>query len=99
MSNKEFICTYIICLIPILSLWLIPKDFIVDQAIGSFFRYINKYSFSFNSLLEAAKTAKKIEQEYNKTYYYDLVKISLVYMVLAALPLFVIYCAVNKMGG
>ena len=98
MNNKEFICTYVICLIPILSLWLIPKDFMVNQATGSFFGHIRKYSFDFNSLLEAAKTAKKFKQEYNKTYYYDLAKFSLVYMVLAALPLFAIYCAVNKIG-
>ena len=81
MIIKEFLVIYLFCSgFPIIILWLIPKQFMIDQAVGGFFRDMLRCPcITFE---QAVKETSKFEQEYIKSYYKDLAIFCLWYAVI-----------------
>lgn len=81
MTIKEFLPIYLFCSgLPIIILWLIPKQFMIDQAVGGFFRDMLRCLCC--SIEQAVNETSKFEEEYTKSYYKDLAIFCLWYAVI-----------------
>lgn len=81
MIIKEFLPIYLFCSgLPIIILWLIPRQFMIDQAVGGFFRDMLRCPCC--SIEQAVKETSKFEEEYTKNYYKDLAIFNLWYAVI-----------------
>lgn len=61
--------TLLICNIPIIILWLIPKNFMIDQATGLYFIELNECLFDMEFIISEVS---KFRIEYERSYYKDL---------------------------
>lgn len=84
MTIKDFLPIYLFCsLVPLAVMWLIPKQFIIDQSVGYFFIQLLKGSTW--EIRQIVEEVLKFKQEYTKSYYKDLAKFSMFYIVIVSL--------------
>lgn len=84
MTIKDLLPIYLFCsLVPLAVMWLLPKQFIIDQSVGYFFiRLLKDSTWGIGRIVEEVS---KFKQEYTESYYKDLAKASMFYIVIESL--------------